>query len=158
MSQVNTQQMGRLVAAGNKDKLSDAVQILARMEALHIIDYDGGEEGFSLGPPDPGSEDIGRDLVKARAAASIVNASGPERIVSARPVRESLSSDLPSKIDEVLADSSRIDDLANEISSLAEEEVGLSLVAPLGIDIELLGGFESIASFVGTVDSMDGAR
>ena len=150
--------MGRLVAAGNKDNLSGAVQVLARMEALHIIDYDGGEEGFSLGTPDPGSEGIGRDLVKARAAASIVNASGPDRTVSARPVRDSLGSDLPSKIEEVLADSSRVDDLSNEISSLAEEESGLSLVAPLGVDLELLGGYESISSFVGTVDSIDEAR
>ena len=47
MSQVNTQQMGRLVAAGNKDRLDDAIGILARLEALHIIDYDGGEDGFS---------------------------------------------------------------------------------------------------------------
>mgnify|MGYP003307225454 CR=1 FL=1 len=49
MSQVNTQQMGRLVAAGSKDRLDEAIEILARLEALHIIDYDGGEEGFSLG-------------------------------------------------------------------------------------------------------------
>ena len=46
MSQVNTQQMGRLVAAGSVDKLDEAVNILARLEALHIIDYDGSEEGF----------------------------------------------------------------------------------------------------------------
>ena len=51
MSQVNTQQMGRLVAAGSKDRLDEAIEILARLEALHIIDYDGGEEGFSLGSP-----------------------------------------------------------------------------------------------------------
>jgi len=150
--------MGRLVAAGNKDKLDEAVQILARLEALHIIDYDGGEDGFSLGSPDPGSEEIGRDLVKARAAASIVSASGPDRAVSARPVRDSLDSDLPAKIEEVLSYSSRIDDLTNEISALTEEESGLSLVAPLGIDLELLGGYESISAFVGRVDVIEGAR
>ena len=150
--------MGRLVAAGNKDKLSEAVQTLARMEVLHIIDYDGGEEGFSLGSPEAGSEDIGRDLVKARAAASILNATGPDKAVSVSPVRESLGNDLPAKIEEVLADSSRIDDLSNEISSLAEEEEGLSLVSPLEIDLELLGGYKTITSFVGTVDSMEAAR
>ena len=158
MSQVNTQQMGRLVAAGNKDKLAEAVQVLARMEVLHIIDYDGSEDGFSLGSPGPGSEEIGRDLVKARAAASIVNATGPDRAVSARPVRDSLNSKLPMKIEEVLSDSSRIDELSNEISSLSEEESGLSLVAPLGVDLELLDGFETITSFVGTVESIEGAR
>ncbi|RAH07348.1 MAG: hypothetical protein CMA00_000100 [Methanobacteriota archaeon] len=158
MSQVNTQQMGRLVAAGTKEKLAEALQVLARMEALHIIDYDGTEDGFSLGSPEPGSEAIGRDLVKARAAASIVSATGPDRAVSANPVRESLGRDLPEKIEEVLSDSSRIDDLSNEISSLGEEEAVLSLVAPLGIDLDLLGGFETITSFVGTVESIEDAR
>ena len=72
MSQVNTQQMGRMVAAGNKEDLGRVVDILARLEAMHIIDYDGGEDGFSLGSPEEGSEDVGRELVKARAAASVV--------------------------------------------------------------------------------------
>ena len=60
MSQVNTQQMGRMVAAGNKEKLGKVVEILARLEAMHIIDYDGSEDGFSLGSPEKGSEEVGR--------------------------------------------------------------------------------------------------
>ena len=158
MSQVNTQQMGRMVAAGNKERLGEAVEILARLEALHIIDYDGGEDGFSLGSPERGSEAVGRELVKARSAASVVEASGPIRPVPEGPVRNSLGSDLPAKINEVLTDSSRIDDLDNEISSLLEEEIALSQVAPLGINLELLDGYESITSFVGTVEDMLGAR
>jgi len=158
MSQVNTQQMGRLVAAGSKDRLDEAIEILARLEALHIIDYDGGEEGFSLGSPNPKSESVSRDLVKARAAASIVEASGPDSPIPAAPVRNALEERLPSKIDSLLADSARVDDLENDISSLSEEEEGLSMVAPLGIDIELLGGFDSLSSFVGTVDSIADAK
>ena len=158
MSQVNTQQMGRMVAAGNKGDLGQAVEILARLGALHIIDYDGSEDGFSLGSPKEGSEDVGRELVKARAAASVVEAAGPVKPVPAGPVRESLEGDLPSKIDQVLSDSSRIDDLENEISSLAEEEEALTQVSPLGVDLDLLGGYKSITSFVGTVESLAEAR
>ena len=158
MSQVNTQQMGRMVAAGNKADLGRAVDILARLEALHIIDYDGSEDGFSLGSPEEGSEVVGRELVKARAAASVVEASGPTRPVPSGPVRDSLGGDLPSKIDQVLLDSSRIDDLENEISSLMEEEEALSQISPLGIDLELLGGYKTITSFVGTVENIAEAR
>ena len=158
MSQVNTQQMGRMVAAGNKEDLGQAVDILARLEALHIIDYDGSEDGFSLGSPEEGSEVVGRELVKARAAASVVEASGPTRPVPSGPVRDSLGGDLPSKIDQVLLDSSRIDDLENEISSLTEEEEALSQISPLGIDLELLGGYKTITSFVGTVENIAEAR
>jgi len=151
MSQVNTQQMGRLVAAGSIDNLDEAVNTLARLEALHIIDYDGSEEGFSLGSPNPSSEEVGKVLVRARSAASIISTDGPDNPVPQAPVRKSLSDELPSKIDELLQASSRMDDLENVISTLEEEMEGLSMVAPLGIDIELLGGYESISSFVGTV-------
>ena len=58
MSQVNTQQMGRMVAAGNKADLGQAVEILAHLGALHIIDYDGSEDGFKLGSP----EEVPREL------------------------------------------------------------------------------------------------
>ena len=158
MSQVNTQQMGRMVAAGNKEQLGQAVDILAHLEALHIIDYDGTEDGFTLGSPEDGSEEVGRELVKARAAASVVDAMGPTKPVPAGPVRDSLGGDLSAKIDQVLSDSSRIDDLENEISSLMEEEEALSQVSPLGIDLELLGGYQSITSFVGTVENVPEAR
>ena len=158
MSQVNTQQMGRFVAAGIKENLDEALETLARLDALHIIDYDGGEDGFSLGVPNPNSEEVGRDLVKARAASSIVEVSGPGSPVPSGPVRDSLSKSLPSNIESLLADSSRIDDLENEISSLMENEACLSTIAPLGIPVELLSGFESLSSFVGTVESIEGAR
>ena len=154
MSQVNTQQMGRMVAAGIKTKLDDAIGILAELGVLHIIDYDGTEDGFTLGSPAPGSEEIGRDLVKARAAASIVSASGPDKPVPSEPVRRSLDSDLPQRIDHLLERSSRIDELGNEIASLEEEEGRLSDVAPLEIDVGLLDGFDSLACYVGTVEDL----
>ena len=72
MSQVHTLQMGRLVAAGSKSNLAIAIDSLAALEALHIVDYDDSEEGFSLGTPDIKSEEVGRDLVRARAAKSVV--------------------------------------------------------------------------------------
>ena len=87
MSQVNTQQMGRFVAAGTKDNLSDAIGTLAKLNALHILDYDGSEDGFSLGTPEPSSEVVGRALVKARSAASIIDLNGPESAVPSAPVR-----------------------------------------------------------------------
>ena len=131
MSQVNTQQMGRLVAAGSVDKLDEAVNILARLEALHIIDYDGSEEGFSLGSQNPSSEEGGKVLLRARSAASIVSTEGPDKPVSQAPIRKILSGDLPSRIDELLEASSRVDDLENEISSLQEEMDTLSMVVPV---------------------------
>ena len=75
MSQVHTLQMGRMIAAGSKEDLGKAIDVLASLEALHIVDYDDSEEGFSMGIPAGRSEEVGRDLVKARAARSVVNLS-----------------------------------------------------------------------------------
>ena len=59
MSQVHTLQMGRLVAAGSKNNLASAIDSLAGLEALHIVDYDDSDEGFSLGTPGIKSEEVG---------------------------------------------------------------------------------------------------
>ena len=151
MSQLNTQQMGRLIAAGSKDKLSEAISTLSQLKALHILDYDGTEEGFSLGSPDSESENVGKLLVKARSAASVVEIEGPESAIHPSKIRKLLSEDFPSKIDDLLDMQSRVDDLDSEISSLEEEESSLELLASLDIDLELLTGYDSIESFVGIV-------
>ncbi len=151
MSQANTQQMGRLIAAGSKDKLGEAIVALSQLNALHILDYDGTEEGFRLGSPDPESEKVGKLLVKARSAASVVEIEGPESAIHPSKIRKLLSEEFPSKIDDLLDKQSRVDDLENEISSLAEEESIMELLAPLDIDLELLTGYDSIESFVGIV-------
>lgn len=158
MSQVHTRQMGRLTAAGVKGDLDDALAILARLKALHFIDYDGSEDGLSLGTPASKADDISRVLNKVRAAAAQVEASGPGDAVPAGPVREAISGDLPTKVDALLDDLSRIDEIEASLASQTEEETTLRMVSPLGIDVELLSGFESITSFVGTAKDVNAAR
>ena len=44
MSQIKTQRMGRLLAAGTKDKIDEVIDALATLNALHFIEYDGSDE------------------------------------------------------------------------------------------------------------------
>ena len=155
MSQVHTLQMGRLVAAGTKDNLSEAMLKLADLEALHIVDYDDSEDGFSLGVPGGESEIVGRDLVKARAATTVVKSSPPSKPINAEKIRAELNGGLQSGIEEVLERGSRISDLDNAINSLLEQEASLEELEPLGVDLELLSGFSSITTFVGRVDDLN---
>tara|TARA_Y100000741_G_C17989592_1_gene451419 strand:- start:44 stop:307 length:264 start_codon:yes stop_codon:yes gene_type:complete len=67
MSQVKTQRMGRLLAAGTKDKIDDLIDALATLNALHIIEYDGSDDGFKLGTPKEESETVGMRLTKLRS-------------------------------------------------------------------------------------------
>ena len=158
MSQVQTRQMGRLTAAGTLDKLDDALSLLARLKALHFIDYDGSEDDLSLGKPNDKAEEIAKLLNKTRAAAAQVEPSGPSKAASLTTVRKSIDEGLEDKVDTLLGDLSRMDEIENSISSQSEEESVLSLLSPLGIDIELLSGYESITSFVGTVDDLKAAE
>ena len=111
MSQVQTRQMGRLTAAGTLDKLDDALTLLARLKALHFIDYDGSEDDLSLGTPNNKAEEIAKLLNKTRAAASQVEPSGPSKAASLATVRKSIDEGLEDKVDSLLGDLGRMDEL-----------------------------------------------
>ena len=82
MSQIHTRQMGRLVAAGTLNQLDATIQTLARLRALHMIDYDGSDGDLSLGTPSSEADQLSRDVNKLRAAASLVS-SGSNKEASA---------------------------------------------------------------------------
>ena len=151
MSQIKTQRMGRLLAAGTRDKIDDVIDTLASLNALHIIEYDGSDEGFNLGVPKEESEIVGKRLNKLRSAASIVDFSGPKNPVSADKVRSELDGSLSKAVDELLEKSTRLDSVEGRLSSLQEDESTIELLASLGLDVELLSGYSALNSFIGTI-------
>ena len=143
--------MGRLLAAGTKDKIDDVIDALASLNALHIIEYDGSDEGFNLGVPKEESEIVGKRLNKLRSAASIVDFSGPKNPVSADKVRSELDGPLSKAVDELLEKSTRLDSVEGRLSSLQEDESTIELLSSLGLDVELLSGYSTLNSFIGTI-------
>ncbi len=143
--------MGRLLAAGTKDKIDDVIDALASLNALHIIEYDGSDEGFNLGVPKEESEIVGKRLNKLRSAASIVDFSGPKNPVSADKVRSELDDSLSKAVDELLEKSTRLDSVEGRLSSLQEDESTIELLSSLGLDVELLSGYSALDSFIGTI-------
>lgn len=143
--------MGRLLAAGTKDKIDDVIDALASLNALHIIEYDGSDEGFNLGVPKEESEIVGKRLNKLRSAASIVDFSGPKNPVSADKVRSELDGSLSKAVDELLEKSTRLDSVEGRLSSLQEDESTIELLSSLNLDVELLSGYSTLNSFIGTI-------
>jgi len=143
--------MGRLLAAGTKDKIDDVIDALASLNALHIIEYDGSDEGFNLGVPKEESEIVGKRLNKLRSAASIVDFSGPKDPVSADKVRSDLDGSLSKAVDELLEKSTRLDSVEGRLSSLQEDESTIELLSSLNLDVELLSGYSTLNSFIGTI-------
>ena len=143
--------MGRLLAAGTKDKIDDVIDALASLNALHIIEYDGSDEGFNLGVPKEESEIVGKRLNKLRSAASIVDFSGPKNPDSADKVRSDLDDSLSKAVDELLEKSTRLDSVEGRLSSLQEDESTIELLSSLNLDVELLSGYSTLNSFIGTI-------
>ncbi|MDP6888426.1 MAG: V-type ATPase 116kDa subunit family protein [Candidatus Thalassarchaeaceae archaeon] len=157
MSQILTRQMGRLVAAGTLDQMDATIETLARLRALHFVDYDGSDDDLALGAPSDAADALSRDVNKLRAAASLVD-SNSNSSTSAAPIREALSADLHSQVDSLLSDNDRLAEISAALESLSDEELSLQMVAPLNADVDLLGGFESLTAYVGTVRDLSAAK
>ena len=151
MSQLKTQRMGRILAAGSKERIDEVLNALAKLNAIHFIEYDGTDDGFKLGTPKEESEVVGKRLNKLRSAASIVSFSGPKTTISEDKVRSELDNSLNEAVEELLQKSSQLESITNSLSTAREKKETLDLLSSLEIDIDLLSGYSSLSSFVGTI-------
>ena len=155
MSQVNTNRMGRLLAAGMKSDIGEVVKLLSKINALHILDYDGSEEDFSLGKPLEGAEEVGRELNKMRSALSMIKVNQPEKRRDYTGIKNRLIDDLPGKVDNLIELTESLTEYYEKKESLQEKESILEMLAPLEIDIGLLDGYQNLTSFIGLVGEID---
>ncbi len=151
MGSLTTQAMSRLTAAGPLSRVDDAVRALADLKAVHLLDYSGDEDGFELGSPADESDEIGRDLNRYRSVSSQLDLVDPKSILESEPIRVQLAAELPSRVEIMLGLLDRIDVIDSELSSTSEEVKALEALRPLGLDLDLLSGYESLTAFVGTV-------
>ena len=154
MGKLTTQGMSRLTAAGTLPKLDDAIEALAALKAVHMVDYSGDEEGLRLGKPNSSSEGIGRNLNRYRSVMSQMPTDDVKVPLEAHPIRLKMAADLPSLVDEMLTSSDRIDAIESEEGAIAEEFASLTTLEPIGLELDLLSGYDNVTVFVGTVKSV----
>ena len=158
MSQFTTEEMSRLVAAGTRDQLKTAIDVVAGLSMVHINDYSSTEEGLSMGSPTDESESISRRLTKMRGAASNLQAAEQRELLSAPEVRRTLSGPIDELVDSALECFEELDALHNESSQIDEELEVLQMLAPLSLELDLMGGYQNVTSFIGTVPSLTKSR
>ena len=158
MSQFTTEEMSRLVAAGTRDQLKTAIDVAAGLSMVHINDYSSTEEGLSMGSPTGESESISRRLTKMRGAAANLQAADQKELLSAPEVRRTLSGSIDDFVDSALESFDELDALRNESSQIDEEVEVLQMLAPLSLEIDLMGGYQNVTSFIGTVSSLTKSR
>jgi vacuolar-type H+-ATPase subunit I/STV1 len=158
MSQFTTEEMSRLVAAGTRNQLKTAIDVVAGLSTVHINEYSSTEEGLSMGTPSDESESISRRLTKMRGAASNLQAADQRELLSAPEVRRTLSGPIDELVDSALESFEELDTLRNEFSQVDEELEVLQMLSPLSLELDLMGGYQNVTSFIGTVSSLTKAR
>ena len=144
------ERMSRVSVTGSKGVMDDVVEAVHDLRLLHMTEYDGDWEGFDPGNPTEGADDASEKLVTVRSIKSIldVDESGTDRhprVLGDDELADELE-EVRVRVNEL---DDRRDDLREELRSVEEE---LGMVEPfvdLGIDLDLLSGYDSLSVVVG---------
>jgi V/A-type H+-transporting ATPase subunit I len=142
--------MSKVSVTGSKKVMDDVVETVHGLNLLHVTEYDDSWDGFTPGDPAAGAESASEKLVTIRSIESILDVdpddAGPTRIVSDEALEEDLA-DVRARVNE-------LDDRRNEIEDeLRDVEERIDAMAPfvdLGIDLDLLSGYDTLEVSVGT--------
>ena len=144
--------MSKVSVTGSKAVMGDVVEAVHDLHLVHLSDYDGHWEGFSNGNPMAGGDEASEKLVTVRSLKSILGVTdedaGPSRIVTDEALDEEL--------EEIRVEANELDDrrseLRDELREVEEREDLLEPFAELGIDLDLLYGYDSLSVAVGEGD------
>ncbi|MEM4781001.1 MAG: V-type ATP synthase subunit I [Halalkalicoccus sp.] len=142
------ERMSKVSVTGSAGVMDETIETIHGLDLLHVVDYDGSWEGFRPGDSRPEADPLSETLVTVRSIESILAVdeedAGPSRIVT--------DEEIDAEIAEVRA---RVNELDDRRAELREErrtvEERLSSIRPfatLGIDLDLLSGYDSLETAV----------
>jgi V/A-type H+-transporting ATPase subunit I len=146
------ERMSKVSVTGSKRVMDDAIEAIHELNLVHLSEYDGSWEGFESGDPAEGADPASEKLVTVRSLKSILDVddedAGPDRMVADERLEEEL--------ERVREEANDLDDRRSDLEEeLREVEASLDEMDPfvsLGIDLDLLGGYETIDVAVGQGD------
>ena len=146
-------QMSRVSVTGSKRVMDEAVEAVHDLNLLHVTEYDGGWEGFEPGDPVEGAEDAAEKLVTVRSLESILDITeedaGRTRIIE----DDELDEELEATRNQVNELDDRRSELEDELRDIDEKVDAARPFAELGIDLDLLAGYDSLTATVGEGDT-----
>lgn len=141
------ERMSKISVTGSRGVMSPVIETVHELNLVHLSDYDGSWEGFDNGTPIEGADNVSEKLVTVRALENTLDLSADE----AEP--GTLEENWESRVEEIRT---RVNELDDERSDVREElrqvEERIDRVAPfaeLGIDLDLLSGYDSVDVVVG---------
>ncbi len=141
--------MSKVSVAGSKRVLESTIETVHSMELLHLSDYDESWEGFELGRSIEGAESINQKLLTVRSLESILGVSAEDATETILIDEAELEAELEAVRTRVNELDDRKGDARNRLRELDEQIDSIEPLAELGIDLELLGGYESLEVSVG---------
>jgi len=143
------EQMSKVSVTGSKGVMDDVVEAVHDANLLHVTEYDGSWEGFEQGNPTEGADEASEKLVTVRSIESILDVdgedAGPKRIVTEDALEEELA-EIRERVNEL---EDRRDEIRSELGSVEEQISAVDPFATLGIDLDLLSGYDTLDVVVG---------
>ncbi|WP_242695414.1 V-type ATP synthase subunit I [Halomontanus rarus] len=145
------ERMSKVSVTGSKGVMPTVIETVYELNLLHLSDYDGSWQGFDNGDPIEGAEDASGRLVTVRALESTLDLDDDD--VDSDPDVSAIGSDWEGRLERVRTRINELDDRRSEIrEELRQVDEKIDRVAPfaeLGIDLDLLTGYESVDVLVG---------
>jgi len=145
--------MVRVTLTGLRARLPWLSQTLARLRLMHLVEYQGDDDGFATGRPLAYGAGVSEQLVRVRALLKLLDVS------STAPDTPRTGAEIDRELDEQLDETERRaldlrDRLRTARRALDKGEKRLTLLrrfASLGLTLAALRGYESLAIFTGTL-------
>jgi V/A-type H+/Na+-transporting ATPase subunit I len=144
--------MSRVVVAGSKDVISPVVEKLHELRLLHIVNYNGSQNGFELGKPIGKAKEYSENLIKLRSVTRYldIKSKAPEKTYPESQVLSEMDNLLNNVGADVISTFERISAIEAEVKSKQDQIRVLRPLAVLPLPLEAYYGYDSLATFVGT--------
>ena len=143
------ERMSKVSVTGSKRVIDDVIEAAYEHRSLHVTDYDERYEGFEPGQSLEGAEEVNERLVTVRSLESILDVEGDEIDAGGTLDDEALAAELADVRERVNELNDRRDELQTALRDRQEEIDRMEPFAELGIELDLLGGYDSLEVVVG---------
>ncbi|PSP79095.1 V-type ATP synthase subunit I [Halobacteriales archaeon QS_1_68_20] len=147
------ERMSKVSITGSKTVMDDVVDAVHELRLLHLSDYDGSWAGFTPGDPQEGADEVSEQLVTVRSLESILGVDEED----AGPGRNLPEAEFDSRLEEYRQEVNELDDrrdeVEDELREVTEQLDAMEPFAALGIDLDLLSGYDTLEVAVGEGDA-----
>ena len=149
MSVLRPEQMSKVSVTGSKGVLEQVIATVHELNLVHIRDYDESWDGFEPGASLEGADQTAEQLVTVRSLESILDIDEDDAEGSFGVDEAKLQEQLEAVRSRVNEKDDERDELRTQIREIQEEIEAVKPFAALGIDLDLLSGYDSLEVAVG---------